>query len=125
MRAERLLQKRRDNGCWGYAGGAVEMGEKVEDAAKRELFEETGLIADELALLDAFSGPETNFTYPNGDAVFFVDVVYLCRRYHGTLAAQPDEVTELRFFPADALPENLSPPIAKPLLKYVARKLEG
>jgi 8-oxo-dGTP pyrophosphatase MutT (NUDIX family) len=120
-----LLQKRLDNGCWGYAGGAVEMGEKVEDAAKRELFEETGLIADELTLFDAFSGPETRFTYPNGDEVFFVDVVYLCRKYHGTLRAQPEEVAELRFFPVNALPENLSPPIAQPLLKYKASRLEG
>ena len=123
-----LLVRRRNPPAadlFAFPGGRAEPGETPEETAVRELFEETGLIADELALLDAFSGPETNFTYPNGDAVFFVDVVYLCRRYHGTLAAQPDEVTELRFFPADALPENLSPPIAKPLLKYVARKLEG
>lgn len=120
-----LLQKRRDNGCWGYAGGAVEMDEAVEDAARRELFEETGLIADELQLIDAFSGPETRFAYPNGDKVFFVDVVYLCTKYHGTLTAQPEEVEELRFFSADALPENLSPPIAKPLMKYISRRREG
>ena len=25
-----LLQKRRDNHCWGYAGGSVELDEKVE-----------------------------------------------------------------------------------------------
>ncbi len=120
-----LLQRRRDNGLWGYAGGAVEMGEAVEDAARRELFEETGLIADELTLFDAFSGPETRFTYPNGDEVFFVDVVFLCKRYHGSLCAQPEEVAELRFFPVDALPEDLSGPIAKPLLKYKASRLEG
>ena len=32
-----LLQLRSDNNTWGYAGGSVEIDEKVEDAAKREL----------------------------------------------------------------------------------------
>lgn len=32
-----LLQKRRDNGLWGYAGGSVELDEEVEKAAMREL----------------------------------------------------------------------------------------
>ena len=27
-----LLQKRTDNGCWGYHGGSVELDECVEDA---------------------------------------------------------------------------------------------
>ena len=37
-----LLGKRTDNHQWGYAGGSVEIDEKVEDAARREFFEETG-----------------------------------------------------------------------------------
>jgi len=41
-----LLQQRRDNKCWGYHGGRVELGEVVEEAVKRELFEETGLTAN-------------------------------------------------------------------------------
>ena len=38
-----LLGKRRDNHLWGYAGGSVEIDEKVEDCALRELKEEFGL----------------------------------------------------------------------------------
>lgn len=38
-----LLQKRKDNHCWGYAGGSVELDERVEEAAKRELFEENAI----------------------------------------------------------------------------------
>ncbi|MBR3869023.1 MAG: NUDIX domain-containing protein, partial [Clostridia bacterium] len=45
-----LLQLRSDNNTWGYAGGSVEIDEKVEDTAKRELYEETGLIAKQLSL---------------------------------------------------------------------------
>lgn len=109
-RNELLLQRRKDNGEWGYAGGAVELYERVEDAAARELLEETGLIADELKLLGVFSGPRLRHTYPNGDQVSTVDIVYLCRRYHGQLRCQPEEVAELAFFPIDRLPTPLFSP---------------
>ena len=121
-KGEVLLQKRTDNHCWGYAGGSVELDEVVEDAARRELLEETGLTALELELFGVFSGKETHYIYPNGDEVSNVDIVYICRKYEGTLNCQEDEVEELRFFPADALPENLSPPIRKPLLQWATTK---
>lgn len=119
---EVLLQKRADNHCWGYSGGSVELDEVVEDAARRELFEETGLIAGKMELFGVFSGPDTHYIYPNGDEVSNVDIVFLCRDYSGNLICQEGEVEELRFYPSDALPENLSPPIRKPLLKWADRK---
>lgn len=117
-----LLQKRSDNHCWGYAGGSVELDEVVEDAAKRELFEETGLIADELELFGVFSGKELHYIYPNGDEVSNVDIVYICKKYSGELKMQEDEVEELRFFAANEVPENISPPIKKALLLWVKQK---
>lgn len=119
---EVLLQKRTDNHCWGYAGGSVELDEVVEDAARRELFEETGLVALELELFGVFSGKDTHYVYPNGDEVSNVDIVYLCKHFEGSLKCQEKEVEDLRFFPADALPESLSPPIRIPLLKWAAGK---
>lgn len=119
---EVLLQKRADNHCWGYAGGSVELDEVVEDAARRELFEETGLIAKELTLFGVFSGKDTHYTYPNGDEVSNVDIVYLCKDYTGQLIRQESEVEDLRFFPAHDLPENLSPPIRVPLLRWAESK---
>ena len=112
-----LLQQRRDNGLWGYAGGSVELDEEVEKAAMRELFEETGLFADELELFGVFSGKILHYTYPNGDEVSNIDVVYVCRDYCGELKRQEDEVVELKFFDYANLPEELSPPIKPVLLK--------
>ena len=115
---ELLLQKRRDNGCWGFHGGSIELNEIVEEAAKRELFEETGLTAKSLELFGVFSGPDMHYVYPNGDEVSNVDIVYICREWTGSIKPQSSEVDELRFFMLDQMPENISPPQRKPLNLY-------
>ena len=56
-----LLGKRSDNKMWGYSGGAVEIDERVEDCAKRELYEEMGLTAEELTFFYVNSGPEAHY----------------------------------------------------------------
>lgn len=114
-----LLERRRDNGCWCYPGGAVELYEEVEESARRELFEETGLVARELELFGVFSGPELTYTYPNGDVVSIIDIAYRCRHYSGSLKMQESEVTELAFFDIDRLPENFNPPCVKTMKQYL------
>ena len=116
-----LLQLRSDNHCWGYAGGSVELDEVVEEAAKRELFEETGLIAEKMELFGVFSGKDTHYIYPNGDEVSNVDIVYVCRQYSGTLKCQDGEVDDLKFFKIDDIPENISAPIRKPLAEWIRK----
>ncbi len=119
-----LLQLRSDNHCWGYAGGSVELDEKVEDAAKKELFEETGLIANSLELFGVFSGIDTHYVYPNGDEVSNVDIVYICNDYSGELCCQLGEVDDLKFFEIDEIPDNISKPIERPLKEYIASKIK-
>jgi ADP-ribose pyrophosphatase YjhB (NUDIX family) len=114
-----LLQLRSDNHSWGYAGGSVELDEVVEEAAKRELLEETGLVADSLELFGVFSGQDMHHVYPNGDEVSNVDIVYVCRQYHGTLKCQEGEVESLRFFDIDEIPKNLFKPNSAPLKKWI------
>ena len=117
-----LLQLRADNHCWSYCGGSIEIDERVEDAAKRELFEETGLIAEELSLFGVWSGPELHYVYPNGDEVSNIDIVFLCRKFSGELKPQESEVTALQFFPPEEIPENLSLPIRPALTKWLEQK---
>ncbi|MGN0666591.1 MAG: NUDIX hydrolase [Huintestinicola sp.] len=120
-----LLQRRVDNGKWSYCGGGIELYEKTDDAARRELYEETGLIADELELFGVFSGEELHYIYPNGDEVSVVDILYICRKWHGELKCQPEEVSELRFFDIDSIPAEISPPTRMPLNEYISRHKAG
>lgn len=107
-----LLQRRRDNGMWGYSGGSVELYEAVEDAAARELREETGLEALSMELYGLYSGAGMEYVYPNGDQVSNVDAVFLCREFEGELRPQLSEVLELRWFSREELPswKELNPP---------------
>lgn len=104
-----LLEHRRDNDSWGYPGGCMELFEEVEETARREVWEETGLTCGKMALFALKSGEARHYFYPNGDEVSIIEAVYLCRDFTGTLKAQENEVTELQFFGYSRLPENLSP----------------
>jgi len=110
-----LLMKRSDNGCWSVPGGATEPGEVVEDAAIRETLEETNLEIGAMSLFGVFSGPELYYKYPNGDEVYNVTIMYLSHDWHGEVELN-DEHTEWRWFRADEIPEDASPPI-KPILE--------
>ncbi len=106
-----LLQQRADNGLWGYPGGSMEPGESFEDCARRELFEETGLVAEDLVHYMNLSGKKLHYIYPNGDEIYAAEEVFLCRRYSGTMKKQSSEVLKLEFFDLDCLPsrENINP----------------
>jgi 8-oxo-dGTP pyrophosphatase MutT (NUDIX family) len=114
-----LLQQRKDNGTWGYTGGAVETGEIVEEAAKREMFEESGLTALSLKLFGVFSGPELYHIYPDGNEVHIIDIVFTCSDFTGELKPQESEVLDLKWFNYDNIPENLSRPVKPALLKFI------
>ena len=111
-----LLQKRRDSGCWGDAGGCMELGETVEETAKRELLEETGLTAHSLELVGVFSGKDLYHTYPNGDMVANVCCAYICEDFSDEMITATDETVDLQWFDLDNIPENISPPVV-PVLK--------
>lgn len=105
---EILLEERSDDGYFDFPGGGIDLKESGEEAAKRELFEETGLIADELALFNVYTGEITKYVYFNGDVIYGVDLVYLCYKYHGELIPQCEEVKSLKFYSINNMPEKMS-----------------
>lgn len=118
-----LMLHRTDNDSWCFPGGAIELGEKVEEAAVREVYEETGLIIDHLSLFGVFSGKELYYKYPHGDEVYNVDIVYSCSDYYGEIALN-SEGTEVQFFDIDRLPAKISPPVRSVVEDLIKRKKE-
>lgn len=112
-----LLMKRSDSGCWGPPGGATEPGEVVEEAARRETFEETSLQVGEMSLFGVFSGPELYYKYPNGDEVYNVTIVYMSHDVSGDIHLN-EEHTEWRWFNSSDIPKNISPPIIPVIEKF-------
>jgi 8-oxo-dGTP diphosphatase len=68
-----LIRRKHDPfaGAWAIPGGFIEMGESLEDAARRELREETGVAAGRLAQMHTFGDPNRD---PRGRTI---SVAYL------------------------------------------------
>ncbi len=122
-KGEILLGKRTDNHLWGCAGGSIELQESVEECARRELQEEMGLVAGEMTFFLVNSGPEAHYVYPNGDEVYNVEIIYLCKDYRGELRRQEEEIEDLRFFSCEEVTvDMISPPSRPGLQKYLEEK---
>ena len=121
-----LLGKRADNRLWAYAGGALEIDEYVEECARRELYEEMGLTAEELTFFRVNCGPEAHYIYPNGDEVSNFEIVHLCRRWQGEPRSLDGEMEELRFFSPEEIDlKEICPPnrrVVAELIKHLKEK---
>lgn len=80
-------------GLWSLPGGYVDRGEQVEQAAEREVLEETGLKVAVTGLVGVFSEP--------GDPVILVTYD---SQIEGGVLEPGSEVQEVDFFPIDELP---------------------
>ena len=84
--------------AWAIPGGFVEVGERTEDACRRELMEETGLRGDIVELLGVYSDPNRD---PRGHTV---TVAYVLKVSGIVAIAAGDDAAEARWFALDKLP---------------------
>ena len=92
-----LLVKQNDGEkFWSLPGGAVEMGESLEQAAVREVHEETGLAVRIQRVVGLYSKPDEAS----------VAVAFEATVVGGALRPAVDEITECRYFALDDLPAH-------------------
>jgi len=97
-----LIERKNPPYGWALPGGFVDYGEKVENAAIRELVEETGISVtlDKVGLLGVYSDPSRD---PRGHTA---SVVYYVKANAEAEAA--DDAKEACFFAKNNIPENIA-----------------
>jgi 8-oxo-dGTP pyrophosphatase MutT (NUDIX family) len=105
---EILLQKRTDSFDWGTIGGALELGETLEEAAARELYEEAGLTAKSFRFVTILSGKDLYYKYPHGDEVYNLVSVFEAKGVEGIPTINDDEGLELKYFSMEDGVDNLN-----------------
>jgi len=87
-------------GYWGLPAGFVEMDETVEEAAIREVKEETNLDVKIERLINVFSA----FDSPKRHVI----VIFYAGKIIGGALKAGDDALEVRFFPLNKIPEPLA-----------------
>lgn len=101
---------------WFAPGGGVERGETLEEAIRREAREEVGATLHDLRLMGIY----TSFKESKSDhVVMFVSTEFAV---DGT---SDREIEETRWYPLDALPDDLSPATARRIEDYLAGHAPG
>jgi 8-oxo-dGTP pyrophosphatase MutT (NUDIX family) len=111
-----LMVLHADRRIWVLPGGCIDPGETPTDALVREVWEETGLHVEPVALRGVFSGPEFLVRYDNGDEAIYVMSVFSCRVIGGRERPDGVETLEVRYFSSSELETLATPLWARALL---------
>ena len=116
-----LLQKRAGEvEAWGFPGGAIELGESAENAAIREIFEETGLHVRVDDLIGVYS--DYYAVYRNGDRAQTIVIAFYCSVIGGELDDANNETDALKFFTPKDIPPLFFPQHTDILSDILANK---
>ena len=110
-----LLQRRSDNGLWGFVGGLLELDETYAEAAVREALEETGCAVRLTAFLGIFHNRDMQWA--NGDRAHTIGAYYTAELVSGTPRVD-EESLELRFFAREEMPPLFAPDHRAALAAY-------
>ncbi len=110
-----------DSDIWSLPAGAIELGESPSEAIIREVYEETGLHVVPQKLLGVLGGEKFRFTYPDGNEVEYLILVFECRDQSGTITPIDGESQSLRYFEYSSIPK-LAIPYPKEIFRVPQHK---
>lgn len=99
-----LLTRRVDNGMWVMPGGKIELGERIAQAAVREVFEETGIIIEVTGIAGIYTDPGHVIAYADGTVLQEFAIHLHARHISGVARADGHETQEVRWFDPSELP---------------------
>jgi 8-oxo-dGTP pyrophosphatase MutT (NUDIX family) len=104
-----LLQEKSSGEGWSLPAGAIEPGETPEQAIRREVREETGLLVRPQEIIGVFGGGEFRYIYPSGDEVEYTVILYRCVPTGTSLDKLDPETRSLKYFAEGEMPRLALP----------------
>ncbi len=112
-----LIERKNDPKGWALPGGFVDYGERLEDAAIREAFEETSIRITGLKLLGCYSDPARDKRQHN------ISIVFVAKG--AGLPEAGDDAAKAILFQPDKLPQNLCFDHGQIMRDYLQKKSEN
>jgi len=100
---EILLTQRADSGFWLYPVGWADVGYSASEVAVKEVYEETGIEVEPVALIGVLDGLRLGFTH-----IPMYSLLFHCRMLGGELRGHPLETSQVGFYPRHALPQPVA-----------------
>jgi ADP-ribose pyrophosphatase YjhB (NUDIX family) len=100
-----LLVKPTATNKWEIPAGCVEPDESVVEAARREVFDITGLSVGSLKPFAYYSDPVYQIECESGEKVQQYIMAFITEDYSGKLLKSNEEISDMGFFYLNTLPE--------------------
>lgn len=106
---EILLHKRRDNQLWSLPGGAMEVGESIEQTIIREVKEETGFDVEIVKIIGIYTDSNHIIEYSNGEVRQQFSICFECHIISGKKSVSSESIL-VEFFSKEQLSQvNMHP----------------
>ncbi len=125
QQAEVALIQPRDRETWALPKGVIEPGEAPENAARREVSEETGLAGDIVAKIDTIKYSYTAKWENPPSRIFKIVTFYLLRCTGGDPSQHDHEVDRVEWFGIDDAIRRASYPQERTILRRAKELIQG